>query len=235
VITLCGATPFSTTDISAVCDPTAPGAIAIVEEIEGLSGDAKAFAQGAAVSGESFEPELAAEAAGIDGEAALVLLDQLIERDLIRPTDVPLRFRTLEQVFSSSLDQRRFSLLLFGIFAVVALLIASIGIYGVIAHAVTQRTQEFGIRIALGAQSGDITKMVVGQGMKLALIGTAIGLLASFAVARLMKGLLFGVSAADPVTFGLIALLLAVATLLASYIPARRATKVDPIIALRYE
>jgi ABC-type antimicrobial peptide transport system permease subunit len=152
----------------------------------------------------------------------------------LRP-DVPLRFRTLEQVFSSSLDQRRFSLVLFGVFALVALLIAAIGIYGVIAHAVTQRTQELGVRIALGAQAKDIMKMVVGQGMKLALIGTAFGLLASFAVTRLMKELLFGVGAADPLTFGLIALLLVLTTLLASYIPARRATKVDPIIALRSE
>ena len=153
---------------------------------------------------------------------------------VLRP-DVPLSFRTLEQVFSSSLDQRRFSLVLFGVFAIVALLIAAIGIYGVIAHAVTQRTQELGIRIALGAQAKDIMKMVLGQGMKLALTGTAFGLLASFAATRLMKGLLFGVGAADPMTFVLISVLLILATLLASYIPARRATKVDPIIALRYE
>ena len=153
---------------------------------------------------------------------------------VLRP-DVPLSFRTLEQVFSSSLDQRRFSLVLFGVFAIVALLIAAIGIYGVIAHAVTQRTQELGIRIALGAQAKDIMKMVLGQGMKLALMGTAFGLLASFAATRLMKGLLFGVGAADPMTFVLISVLLILATLLASYIPARRATKVDPIIALRYE
>src|SRR5262249_14216747 len=115
--------------------------------------------------------------------------------------DVPLRFRTMEQVFSSSLDQRRFILSLFGVFAVVALLIAAIGVYGVMAYTVTQRTQEIGIRMALGAQAGDVLRLALGQGMRLAMAGVALGLLAAFAVTRLMKSLLFGVEATDPLTF----------------------------------
>jgi predicted permease len=150
-------------------------------------------------------------------------------------SDVPLRFRTLEQVFSSSLGQHRLRLVLLGIFAAVALLIAAIGIYGVISYVVTQRTHEIGIRLALGARNRDVLKLVLGQGMKLALIGVMLGLAGAFALTRLIKSLLFGVSATDPLTFGLIALLLSCVALLACCLPARRATKVDPIIALRCE
>jgi predicted permease len=149
--------------------------------------------------------------------------------------DLPMSFRTLEEIFSSSLDSRRFSLVIFAVFGAVALLLAVMGIYGVISYAVTQRTQEIGIRLALGASSRDILKLVVGRGMLLALIGIGIGLGAAVALTRLMASLLYGVSATDPVTFAAVALLLAVAALVATYIPARRATRVDPMVALRHE
>jgi predicted permease len=150
-------------------------------------------------------------------------------------SDVPLRFSTLEQVFSSSLDQRRFILTLFGVFAVVALLIATVGIYGVMACAVSQRTHEIGIRMALGAQRVDVMRLTIGQGMTVAMTGVAVGVLASFALTRLMNSLLFGVSATDPTTFAAIASLLILVALLACWFPARRATKVDPMVALRCE
>jgi len=154
--------------------------------------------------------------------------------EALRP-DVPLRFRTLDQVFSSSLDQRRFILALFGVFAAVALLIAAIGVYGVMAYTVTQRTQEIGIRMALGAQAADVLRMSLGHGMRLTLTGVALGLLTAFALTRLMKSLLFGVEATDPLTFTAVASLLTIVAVLACIIPARRATKVDPMVALRCE
>jgi predicted permease len=152
----------------------------------------------------------------------------------LRP-NVPLRFRTLDQVFSSSLDQRRFILSLFGVFGAIALLIAAIGVYGVMAYTVTQRAQEIGIRMALGATAADALRLALGQGMKLALTGVAMGLLAAFALTRLMKSLLFGVEATDPLSFTTMALLLTIVALLACLIPARRATRVDPMVALRCE
>jgi predicted permease len=149
--------------------------------------------------------------------------------------DVPVSFRTLAQIFSSSLDQRRFSLSLFGVFAVAALLLAALGIYGVTAYSVTQRVSEIGIRIALGAQVGDVLRLIIGQGMKFVLMGVAIGLAGALALTRLIAHLLFNVSATDPLTFVVITVLLIGVALLAALVPARRATKVDPMIALRCE
>jgi putative ABC transport system permease protein len=143
--------------------------------------------------------------------------------------------RTMESLLSESMGRARFNTVLLSVFAVVALILASIGIYGVMAYAVAQRTQEIGIRMALGAQPRDVLKIVIIQGMTLALIGIAIGLLAAFALTRWMETLLFGVRPADPLTFTVITAVLAMVALVACWIPARRATKVDPLVALRSE
>jgi putative ABC transport system permease protein len=142
---------------------------------------------------------------------------------------------TMEKVISDSVADRRFQMTLLAIFAVVALILAATGVYGVMATAVARRTHEMGVRLALGATARDVLKLIIGQGMKLALVGVGIGLAAAFGLTRLMKGLLFGVSAIDPLTFVAVALLLAVVALIACYIPARRATRVDPLTALRSE
>jgi putative ABC transport system permease protein len=143
--------------------------------------------------------------------------------------------RTMEQIVAQSVARRRFSMLLLTVFAVVALALASLGIYGLMSYAVAQRTREIGVRMALGAQASDVQKLVIGHGMKLALAGVAIGLVASIALTRTIKNLLFGVSATDPATFIAISLLLALVALLACWIPGRRATKVDPMTTLRTE
>jgi putative ABC transport system permease protein len=143
--------------------------------------------------------------------------------------------RTMDEILLQSIARQRFSMLLLAIFAGVALTLAAVGIYGVMSYSVAQRTHEIGIRMALGAQTGAVLKLAVGYGLKLVIAGVAIGLIAAFALTRVMSTLLFRVTATDPTTFTLISLLLVAVAAIASYIPARRAAKVNPIIALRYE
>jgi predicted permease len=143
--------------------------------------------------------------------------------------------KSLEQYRQEALSETRIQALLLSVFGLLALLLASIGLYGVLSYSVAQRTQEIGIRMALGAQGGNVLRMVVGQGMKLVGLGCALGLAGALAATRVLKSVLYGVSATDPWTFAAVALMLASVALLACYLPARRATKVDPMVALRCE
>jgi putative ABC transport system permease protein len=143
--------------------------------------------------------------------------------------------RTMEKFVAGSVSQRRFNMSLLAVFAGLALLLAAVGIYGVMSYSVEQRTREIGLRMALGAQTRDVLRLVLRHGMTLTLIGAVIGLIAALGLTRLIENLLFGVSATDPVTFLVVASLLALVAMLACYLPARRATKVDPLVALKAE
>jgi putative ABC transport system permease protein len=149
--------------------------------------------------------------------------------------EIPGRFRTFSQIYSASMGSRRFNFLLVGFFGMVALLLACAGVFGVMAYSVSRRTREIGVRVALGAGSGDVLKMVLRQGLLTVFVGVAIGIAGALALTRSLESLLFGVTATDPLTFGGVTLLLVVTALLACYIPARRATRVDPMVALRWE
>jgi putative ABC transport system permease protein len=153
----------------------------------------------------------------------------------VDPNQAASKGETLEETLTSMVAEPRLYTVLLGSIAALALVLSVVGVYGVISYSVAQQTREFGIRMALGAQAGDVLRMVIKRGMALVLIGIAIGLGGAFAVTRVMQTLLFGVSVTDPLTFVAVPLLLATVALLACYIPARRATKVDPLVALRYE
>jgi len=149
--------------------------------------------------------------------------------------DIPAKFQTFSQIYSASMGSRRFNVILVGFFGITALLLATAGVFGVMAYSVSRRTREIGVRMALGAVSSDVLGMILGQGLRTILIGVVVGIAGALALTRTVASLLFGVTATDPLTFGAVTLLLVGAGLLACYIPARRATRVDPLVALRYE
>jgi putative ABC transport system permease protein len=217
--------------------------------ILGVVGDTRHFSLDQEVRLEVYRPFLQHSAAvmslavrvapGQNNPAGLSGLAAAIRNQVrsIEPNEPVSQVVALNERLSNSraVTGRRFQMLLFGVFAAAALVIATVGIYGVISYAVSQRTHEIGIRMALGAQTSDVLRMVIWRGVSLALVGVALGLAAALALTRVMKNLLFEVSVTDPATFVLIALLLVGVALVASYIPARRATRVDPLQALRHE
>ena len=177
-------------------------------------------------------PSLFVRTAGNPANFAAALYSEVKALNKNLPTP---KVQTMNERLADVVAQPRFQTLLLGLFGLVALALVSAGIYGVVSYSVAQRTHEIGVRVALGAGRRDVLRLVVGQGMKPVLAGLAIGLAGALALTRLMKALLFGVSSSDPLTFGSIALLLALVALLACWVPARRATRVNPIIALRQE
>ena len=182
---------------------------------------------------------LAADAVAVvlrtEGDPAEVMASVRRSVNEIDSRDVIYNVQTLNEVVSNSFAARRLSMILLGIFAALALLLACVGIYGVISYLVGQRTQEIGIRVALGAQRNDVLRLIIGGGARMALVGVAIGVVAALGLTRLMSNQLFGVSAHDPLTFAGVAMLLILVAIAACYIPARRAMRVDPIVALRHD
>jgi len=214
---------------------------AVMREIVGVVGDVKHQSLSSEAGAEVYVPHAQVPFSGMALVARTAVDPQSLAATMRNEVskldkDIPVyNIRTLDDYLAASVAQPRFNTLLLGIFAGVALFLTMIGLYGVISYSVTQRTHEIGIRVALGAQTSDVLKLVVKQGMALALIGVGVGLLAALALTRVLASLLYGVSATDPVTFGGVSLLLVAVALLACLVPARRAMKVDPMIALRYE
>ena len=153
----------------------------------------------------------------------------------IDPNQPLVKVRTMEENMATTVAQPRFRAWLIGIFAMLALVLAGVGVYGVMSYAVTQRTSEIGLRVTMGAQPQDVFHIIVGEGLRLSLLGVGIGLVTALALTRLLQSFLFGISAYDPLTFVGVSVLLTLVALAASFFPARRATRVDPLVALRYE
>jgi predicted permease len=182
---------------------------------------------------------LAADAVAVvlrtEGDPTAVMSSVRRAVEEIDPREVVYNVQTMNEVVSNSFAARRLSMILLGVFAALALLLACVGIYGVISYLVGQRTHEIGVRIALGAQRSDVLRLVIGHGARMALLGVAIGVGTALGLTRLMANQLFGVSAHDPLTFAGVAMLLTLVAIAACYVPARRAMRVDPMIALRHE
>jgi putative ABC transport system permease protein len=218
---------------------TAEGGIS--REIVGVASDLKNSALDAESEIEIYEPYLqfpwnfmaiTVRTAADPLTLAPSVREQILAVDRAQPI---YDLKTMAQIVGDSVSQPRLYMLLLGIFAGIALVLASVGIYGVMNYSVNQRKHEIGIRMAIGAQRSDIMKMIVGQGMLMAAAGVVIGLVAAFFLGRVVEMLLFGVSGRDPMTFIGLPFVLILVSLLASYVPARRATRVDPVIALRAE
>ena len=214
----------------------------VVREIVGVVADLKQDQLGESVKPEIFVPftqqpwfshGLLVRAAETELGAAQKNVQQAIWN--VDPNQTTAKGRTIAWELDEMIAEPRLYTILLGTFAVLAVLLAAVGIYGVMAYSVAQRTQEIGVRMALGAQVADVLKLVMKTGVKLSLIGVALGLAGAFALTRLLAGLLFGVRPTDAATFAVVSVGLIVVALIACYIPARRATKVDPLIALRYE
>ncbi|HKO05888.1 MAG TPA: ABC transporter permease [Candidatus Acidoferrales bacterium] len=213
----------------------------VMREIVGVVGDVRHRRLWRAPDPETYAPYDQVAIGGmtivVRGDADPQALIPMIRIEVKRmDSELPLyNVRTLEDYVAGSVAQRRFTALLLGIFAAVAMLLAAVGMYGVISYGVAQRTHEIGVRIALGAESADVLRLVVGQGLRLTLLGVALGCLGALGASRFLSGLLFGVAGDDPVTFGAVATMFLAVALVACYVPARRAMRVDPLVALRYE
>ena len=210
-------------------------------EVVGIVGDVKQYGLDQPTTLQTYEPytqqtfpsmTLVVRTKGDPTNLSAAIRSEVLKLDKDQPVS---SIKTLQQFFSNSISQQQFSMLLLGVFAAVALVLATVGIYGVLSYAVTQRRHEIGIRMALGARAPDVLRLVLINGMSLALIGVILGLGGAFGLTRLMETLLFEVKATDIITYATVALGLLVVALAACYIPARRATKVDPLVALRYE
>jgi putative ABC transport system permease protein len=224
-----------------VAEPDRWTNVSLWTEIVGVVADVKSLSLDAQVEANIYvpywqwpmqTPTLVVRTVGNPANFAAALYSEVkaLNKNLPRP-----KVQTMNERLADVVAQPRFQTLLLGLFGLVALILVSAGIYGVVSYSVAQRTHEIGVRMAFGAERRDILRLVIGQGMKLAILGMAIGLAGALALMQLLKNLLFGVSATDPVTFIAISLLLTLVTLLACYLPARRATRVDPMVALRYE
>jgi putative ABC transport system permease protein len=223
----------------------ANGRLAPLRTIVGVIGDMKDSSLNAPAEPTVFAPYAQYKDEGFNSSMTLAVRTTgepsamaAAVRDVVhslKPEQPVANVATMDDVVAKSLSQARFSMMLLGIFAGLALVLSAVGIYGVMAYVVAKRTREMGIRLAMGAQTGDLLRLVMRQGGRLAGVGVALGIAAAFGMMRLMSSMLYGVSAEDPLTFAGVAIFLMAVALAACYLPARRATRVDPMIALRYE